>query len=111
MVAVLAVIGLSVHGADAMISCVAAVDFGTSRHAGTAAGFINCCGSVGAILGGLLPGYVGTSALFYGSRRGRVPRDAAADPALEPDAGSGLIRRCRCPLRPEARSGHRSSWH
>ncbi|MDF2585716.1 MAG: transporter [Mycobacterium sp.] len=66
MVAVLAVIGLSVYGADAMISCVAAVDFGTSKHAGTAAGFINCCGSVGAILGGLLPGYVGTSALFYG---------------------------------------------
>src|SRR6185312_3964314 len=58
MVAVLAVIGLAVYGADAMISCVAAVDFGTSKHAGTAAGFINCCGSVGAILGGLLPGYL-----------------------------------------------------
>lgn len=66
MVAVLAVIGLAVYGADAMISCVAAVDFGTSKHAGTAAGLINCCGSVGAILGGLLPGYLGTEALFYG---------------------------------------------
>jgi OPA family glycerol-3-phosphate transporter-like MFS transporter len=66
MVVVLSVIGLSVYGADAMISCVAAVDFGTSKHAGTAAGLINCCGSVGAILGGLLPGYVGTSTLFYG---------------------------------------------
>ncbi|WP_029108601.1 MFS transporter [Mycobacterium sp. URHD0025] len=66
MVAVLGLIGLSVYGADAMISCVAAVDFGTSKHAGTAAGFINCCGSVGAILGGLLPGYLNTSTLFYG---------------------------------------------
>lgn len=66
MVAVLGVIGLSVYGADAMISCVAAVDFGTSKHAGTAAGLINCCGSVGAILGGLLPGYLSTTTLFYG---------------------------------------------
>ena len=66
MIAILAVIGLSVYGADAMISCVAAVDFGTSKHAGTAAGLINGCGSVGAILGGLLPGYLGTTALFYG---------------------------------------------
>ncbi|MDF3341148.1 MFS transporter [Mycolicibacterium septicum] len=66
MVVVLGLIGLSVYGADAMISCVAAVDFGTSKHAGTAAGFINCCGSVGAILGGLLPGYLSTSTLFYG---------------------------------------------
>ncbi|ORA34667.1 MFS transporter [Mycobacterium aquaticum] len=66
MVAMLSVIGLSVYGADAMISCVAAVDFGTSKHAGTAAGLINCCGSVGAILGGLLPGYLSTSMLFYG---------------------------------------------
>lgn len=66
MAVVLGLIGLSVYGADAMISCVAAVDFGTSKHAGTAAGFINCCGSVGAILGGLLPGYLSTSMLFYG---------------------------------------------
>ncbi|WP_135459373.1 MFS transporter [Mycobacterium sp. DL99] len=66
MVAVLGLIGVSIYGADAMISCVAAVDFGTSKHAGTAAGFINCCGSVGAILGGLLPGYLNTSTLFYG---------------------------------------------
>ncbi|NBQ42020.1 MAG: MFS transporter, partial [Mycobacteriaceae bacterium] len=65
-IAVLAVIGLSIYGADSMVSCVAAVDFGTSKHAGTAAGLVNGCGSVGAILGGLLPGYLGTSALFYG---------------------------------------------
>jgi OPA family glycerol-3-phosphate transporter-like MFS transporter len=65
MVALLGVIGLTVYGADAMISCVAAVDFGTSRHAGAAAGTINGCGSVGAILGGLLPGYLATETLFY----------------------------------------------
>ena len=66
MVAVLGMIGLTIYGADAMISCIAAVDFGTSKHAGTATGIINGCGSVGAILGGLLPGYLSTSALFYG---------------------------------------------
>ncbi|MGW5149815.1 MFS transporter [Rhodococcus koreensis] len=66
MVAVLAVIGLTIYSADAMISCVAAVDFGTSKHAGAAAGIINGCGSVGAIFGGLLPGYLSTSTLFYG---------------------------------------------
>jgi OPA family glycerol-3-phosphate transporter-like MFS transporter len=65
MVALLGVIGLTVYGADAMISCVAAVDFGTSKHAGAAAGTINGCGSVGAILGGLLPGYMATETLFY----------------------------------------------
>lgn len=62
----LALIGFAAYGADAMISGVAAVDFGTSRHAAGAAGFINGCGSVGAILGGLLPGYFGGTALFYG---------------------------------------------
>ncbi|MFC9553825.1 MFS transporter [Rhodococcus sp. NPDC056960] len=66
MVAVLAVIGLTIYSADAMISCVSAVDFGTSKHAGAASGIINGCGSVGAILGGLLPGYLTTSTLFYG---------------------------------------------
>jgi OPA family glycerol-3-phosphate transporter-like MFS transporter len=62
----LALIGLAAYGADAMISGVAAVDFGTSRHAAGSAGFINGCGSVGAILGGLLPGYFGGTALFFG---------------------------------------------
>jgi MFS transporter, OPA family, glycerol-3-phosphate transporter len=66
MVAVLFVIGLTLYGADAMVSCVSAVDFGTSKHAGAASGIINGCGSVGAIFGGLLPGYLGTTALFYG---------------------------------------------
>ncbi|WP_433236845.1 MFS transporter [Streptosporangium sp. CA-135522] len=66
MVVLLALIGLTVYAADAMISCVCAVDFGTSEHAGASAGFVNGCGSVGAILGGLLPGYLGTGSLFYG---------------------------------------------
>lgn len=64
--AALALIGLAAYGADAMISGVAAVDFGTSRHAAGAAGFINGFGSVGAILGGLLPGYFEGTALFFG---------------------------------------------
>ncbi|QNS05358.1 MFS transporter [Streptomyces xanthii] len=64
MVALLAVIGLAVYAADSMISCVAAVDFGTEDGAGTAAGLVNGCGSVGAILGGLLPGFLSGSSLF-----------------------------------------------
>ncbi|MEV4331377.1 MFS transporter [Streptomyces sp. NPDC049597] len=66
MIGVLAVIGLTVYAADSMISCVAAVDFGTDKGAGTAAGLVNGCGSVGAILGGLLPGFLSGGALFTG---------------------------------------------
>lgn len=62
----LAALGFAAYGADSMVSGVAAVDFGTSRYAAGAAGFINGCGSIGAILGGFLPGYVGGTALFYG---------------------------------------------
>ncbi|MNY68044.1 hypothetical protein D3C86_2057430 [compost metagenome] len=47
-----------------MICGAAAIDFGTSRAAGTASGFVNGCGSVGAILGGLLPGYLDTYNVF-----------------------------------------------
>ncbi|MFF8845407.1 MFS transporter [Streptomyces sp. NPDC015127] len=66
MIGVLAVIGLTVYAADSMISCVAAVDFGTDKGAGTAAGLVNGCGSVGAILGGLLPGFLSGDVLFTG---------------------------------------------
>lgn len=66
MIAVLAVIGLSVYAADSMISCVAAVDFGSAKGAGTAAGLVNGCGSIGAILGGLLPGFLSGGVLFTG---------------------------------------------
>jgi len=66
MIAVLAAIGLAVYAADAMISCVAAVDFGSDSGAGTAAGLINGCGSIGAVLGGLLPGFLSGDVLFHG---------------------------------------------
>lgn len=60
----LGIVGLAAYGADSMVSGVAAVDFGTSKYAAGAAGFINGCGSVGAILGGLLPGFLSASTVF-----------------------------------------------
>lgn len=65
MIAVLTVIGLALYAADAMIAGVAAVDFGNSSGAGTATGLVNGLGSIGAILGGLLPGFLSGEALFY----------------------------------------------
>lgn len=64
IVGVLFAIGLTLYGADSIISGAAAVDFGTAKGAGTATGFINGCGSIGAIFGGLLPGYMDTGTLF-----------------------------------------------
>jgi len=40
-----------------MIAGIAAVDFGTKEGAGRAAGFINGLGSLGAVAGGMLPGF------------------------------------------------------
>lgn len=65
LILMLAFVGLTAYGADAMISGVAAVDFGTAKYAAGATGFINGCGSVGAILGGLLPGFFSGSLIFY----------------------------------------------
>ncbi|BDY28965.1 Membrane sensor protein UhpC [Mycolicibacterium mageritense] len=62
---ILGLIGLSMYAADSVLSATAAVDFGTKEHAGAAVGFVNGSGSVGAILGGLIPGFVGPEALFY----------------------------------------------
>ena len=67
-------IGLFLYGPDSMVSATAAVDFGTKKGAGTAAGFINGFGSFGQILGVALPGYLmvwfpgadTTVILFYG---------------------------------------------
>lgn len=42
---------------DSLISGTAAIEFGTKAGASTAAGIINGCGSVGAIVGGTLPGW------------------------------------------------------
>ncbi|MNP09603.1 regulatory protein UhpC [compost metagenome] len=64
--ALLFMMGLTLYGPDSMISGSAAIDFGTGKAAGTAAGFVNGCGSVGAILGGLLPGYFDTYTVFIG---------------------------------------------
>jgi sugar phosphate permease len=50
------VIGMLVYIPDSLVSGAAAIDFGTRRGAGTAAGIINGVGSLGAIVGGTLPG-------------------------------------------------------
>ncbi|MEW6159642.1 MAG: MFS transporter, partial [Verrucomicrobiota bacterium] len=50
-------IGLVMFAPDSLVSGTAAVDFGTKRGASTAAGLINGSGSVGAILGGTIPGF------------------------------------------------------
>ena len=54
------------YGPDSMLSGSAAVDFGTRKRAGTATGFVNGCGSIGAVLGGLLPGYFDSETVFMG---------------------------------------------
>jgi MFS transporter, OPA family, glycerol-3-phosphate transporter len=62
-------IGFFLFGPDSMISATAAMDFGTRRGAGTATGLVNGVGSLGAILGGYLPGVLTNdddwSTLFY----------------------------------------------
>ncbi|MCY1281183.1 Membrane sensor protein UhpC [compost metagenome] len=63
VVGLLFMMGLTLYGPDSMISSSAAIDFGKGT-AGTASGFVNGCGSVGAILGGLLPGYFDTETVF-----------------------------------------------
>ncbi len=50
-------IGLLTYAPDSLISGTAAVDFGTRKHASTASGLINGCGSIGAIVGGTIPGF------------------------------------------------------
>jgi len=64
VVALLFVMGLTLYGPDSMISGAAAIDFGTAKAGATAAGFVNGCGSVGAILGGLLLGYFDSVTVF-----------------------------------------------
>ncbi|MCY1379872.1 hypothetical protein D9M69_676330 [compost metagenome] len=64
VVGLLFMMGMTLYGPDSMISGSAAIDFGTQDGAGTAAGFVNGCGSIGAILGGLLPGYFDTATVF-----------------------------------------------
>ncbi len=74
MVVAFFLIGFFLYGPDSMVSATAAVDFGTKKGAGSAAGFINGCGSFGQVLGVALPGYLmvwfpgadTTVILFYG---------------------------------------------
>jgi OPA family sugar phosphate sensor protein UhpC-like MFS transporter len=53
-------VGAFLFGPDSLISATASVDFGTSRGAATATGFVNGIGSIGGILGGYLPGKITT---------------------------------------------------
>jgi OPA family sugar phosphate sensor protein UhpC-like MFS transporter len=54
--------GLFLYGPDSMVSATAAIDFGTKRAAGAAVGFVNGIGSLGAVLGGYLPGVMTSKA-------------------------------------------------
>jgi OPA family sugar phosphate sensor protein UhpC-like MFS transporter len=51
-------IGFLLFIPDSLVSGTAAIDFGTKQGASTAAGIINGSGSIGAILGGTLPGWM-----------------------------------------------------
>ena len=48
-------IGFLLFAPDSLISATSAIDFGTQKGSGTAAGLINGVGSIGAALGGYLP--------------------------------------------------------
>jgi OPA family sugar phosphate sensor protein UhpC-like MFS transporter len=50
-------IGLFLFAPDSLVSGTAAVDFGTKKGAATAAGIINGCGSLGAVVGVGVPGF------------------------------------------------------
>lgn len=51
------IIGFLLYGPDSLISATAAVDFGTKKGASTASGLINGFGSIGALIGGTIPGF------------------------------------------------------
>ena len=51
------IIGFLLYGPDSLVSATAALDFGTSKGASTASGLINGLGSIGAIVGGTVPGF------------------------------------------------------
>jgi OPA family glycerol-3-phosphate transporter-like MFS transporter len=51
-------IGFLLYAPDSLVSGTAAIDFGTKKGASTASGLINGCGSVGAIVGGTIPGFL-----------------------------------------------------
>lgn len=51
------IIGFLLYGPDSLVSATAALDFGTRKGASTASGLINGFGSIGAIIGGTVPGF------------------------------------------------------
>ena len=51
------IVGFLLYGPDSLVSATAALDFGTKKGASTASGFINGLGSIGAIIGGTIPGF------------------------------------------------------
>lgn len=51
-------IGFLLFGPDSLLVATAPVDFGRKKGASTAVGLVNGFGSVGAVLGGSLPGYI-----------------------------------------------------
>ena len=53
-------VGFLIYGPDSLVSATAAVDFGTRKGASTASGIINGMGSIGAMLGGYIPGFKDT---------------------------------------------------
>jgi OPA family sugar phosphate sensor protein UhpC-like MFS transporter len=69
-------VGLFLYGPDSLLAGTAAIDFGLKSGTGAAVGFINGIGSVGAVLGGYLPGVITTStdwsALFVVSLIGLI---------------------------------------
>jgi MFS transporter, OPA family, glycerol-3-phosphate transporter len=52
------IIGFLLFIPDSLVSGTAAIDFGTKKGASTAAGLINGCGSIGALIGGTMPGWI-----------------------------------------------------
>jgi OPA family sugar phosphate sensor protein UhpC-like MFS transporter len=54
---VLFLIGFLIYGPDSLVSATAAVDFGTRKGASTSSGLINGMGSIGAVIGGTIPGF------------------------------------------------------
>lgn len=53
------VLGFFLYIPDSLVSGTAAIDFGTKQGASTAAGMVNGFGSIGAIAGGTMPGWIG----------------------------------------------------
>jgi len=58
-------IGFLLFGPDSIVVATSPVDFGTKKGASTAVGLVNGFGSIGAILGGLLPGFISQRVVFY----------------------------------------------